>query len=171
MLGEGVEQLRVFVVFAVLGLALTSAYVFGSGVFRSRLAIIIFDSIFGVGSVCAVVAVNVAVNNGECRLFVFVGLIVGAIICIATCKTLLDKVSSALYNLFTTTSEDNIDEPHVPQQKNIDTDSSVGADSTDTGMHATDNAHTDVIAKTTRRMASSANKRRVRKRSRNRTVN
>ena len=75
MLGEGIQQLQVFVVFVVLGLALGCAYLFGIGLFRTRLAAIIFDAIFGAAAVYAVFAANLALNNGEFRLFVLIGVL------------------------------------------------------------------------------------------------
>lgn len=159
MLGEGIEQLRVFVVFAVLGLALMAVYLFGLGLFRSRLAIILFDGIFGVASIYAVFAVNLAVNNGEFRLFVFLGLAMGCVICAVTCKTLLDKASAALYNLCTKSTEDEANDAHVSQQKDIGLDSSGGNGSAVAGVHTADNSHSNVLAKSTRRKASKPNRR------------
>ncbi|MDE7454522.1 MAG: spore cortex biosynthesis protein YabQ [Clostridia bacterium] len=159
MLGKGIEQLYVFAVFVVFSLALCAVYLFGIGLFRSRLATLLFDVIFGVTSLCATVLLNLAVNNGEFRLFVFVAMALGAIICVATCKTLLDKVSSALYNLFTTKVEDSIDESHIPQKDQLDTNGSGGVDIVDTGVHTANIAHANVLAKPTRGKTSKPDRR------------
>lgn len=159
MLGEGIEQLQVFAVFAVLGLALTAVYLFFMGLFKSRLATIIFDAIYGAAAIYAVFITNLSINNGQFRLFIFVALALGAIIGVATCKTLLDKASSALYNLFTTKTEDDVDGLRVSQQKDIDTDSSGSSVGTGTGVHAADNALPDFVAKPTHRKTSKPNRR------------
>lgn len=164
-LGEGVQQFQVFVVFVVLGLALGAVYLFGIGLFRARLAAIIFDVVFGAASVYAVFAVNLAVNNGEFRLFVLIAIALGVFLSVLTCKTLLDKASSALYNLFTT-REDDLDDARISQQKNIHTNSSGGDSSSAFSLHAVDNSLSAVVPKPKRRASSSANKRAVRQRNR-----
>lgn len=158
MLGEGVQQFQVFVVFAVLGFALCSVYLFSMGLFRSRLAIVIFDCIFGASSVYAVFAANLAVNNGEFRIFVFVALAIGSVLSVAICKTLLDKASSALYNLFTT-KEDDYNAARVSQQKIVNTDNIGSSAGSDTDLHATGIPVADVVIQPQRRKASSANRR------------
>ena len=166
MLGEGIEQLYVFAVFSVLGLALCAVYVFSMGLLRNKLATVIFDCIFGAFGIYAVCAVNLAVNNGQFRIFVFLGLALGCIICVATCKTLLDKVSSALYNLFTSVSQEEDNGSRVSQQKISNTDSGGDNDSFAAGVHAVGNSHANDGVKSTRRNAKSANKAAVRQRSR-----
>ena len=165
MLGVGIQQLQVFVVFAVLGLALGAVYLFGMGLFRSRLAIIIFDSIFGSLAIYAVFTTNLYINNGEFRLFTFVALAFGCVLAVFTCKTLLDKASSALYNLFVI-REDNDDDALVSQQKNIDTNSSGDSAGAGTALHVADNTVADVVPKSKRSKASGANSRTVRQASR-----
>ena len=165
-LGEGVQQFQVFVVFAVLGFALTGVYLFGMGLFRSRLSVIIFDAVFGSASIYAVLAVNLAVNNGEFRLFIFIGIALGCAISVFTCKTLLDKASSALYNLFTTW-RDTLNDTHISQQKNSSTYSGGGGSSTSAGVYAAHNAVSNVVAKPKRGKSSKSN--RKTQRSKNRT--
>lgn len=165
MLGEGIQQFQVFVVFAVLGLALGCIYLFGMGLFRSRLAIVIFDCIFGLFAIYAVFATNLATNNGQFRLFVLIALALGVTISVVTCKTLLDKASSALYNLFTTKGDEK-DATRISQQKNIHTDSGGSSAGVASGMHVTDNIVADVVPKTKRSTSSSANRRAVRQASR-----
>ena len=101
MLGKGIEQLCVFAVFCVLGVGISALYVFGVGLTKTRLAAIIFDSIFGALTIFVVWWVNLQVNNGECRAFLFVALALGATITYFTCKRMLDKLSAMLYNMFT----------------------------------------------------------------------
>lgn len=159
MLGKGIEQLQAFAVFAVLGAALTAVYLFGWGLFRGKLAGIVFDAIFSAVALWLVFITNLNVNNGEFRLFVFLGLALGAIICVVTCKTLLDKVSSSLYNLFTASLEDKNDGTHILQQKDVDTVRSGDVSVADTGVYAVDNVDANGVDETTRRSNSSSNRR------------
>ncbi len=140
MLGEGIEQLYVFVVFVALGIVLTSVYVFFMAFTRAKLAAVIFDCVFGAVSLWLLWITNLNVNNGEFRFFVFLGVAVGAVICIATCKTLLDKASQALYNLFTAKLEDKVDGTHILQQKDVNTVRSGNADTVASGMYAAHDA-------------------------------
>ena len=165
MLGEGVQQFQVFVVFAVLGLALCSVYLFGMGLFRGRLATIIFDCIFGACSVYAVFATNLATNNGEFRLFIFIALAFGCILSVFTCKTLLDKVSSALYNLFTIV-EDEQDATLISQQSKVGINSGGGSAGAASDLYAANNVVADVGSQTKRGKAASGNRRAARKRGR-----
>ena len=145
MLGEGIEQLCVFVVFAALGLGLSAVYVFSVGLTRSRLSAIIFDCVFGAAAVFCVFITNLNVNNGEFRLFVFLGIAAGAVICLATCKTLLDKASQALYNLFTEKSGDKVDGTHILQQKNVNTVRSSDAGTVASGVYAANDADSNGV--------------------------
>ena len=147
MLGEGIEQLCVFAVFVVLGVTLAAVYIFGLGLFRSRLAGAIFDGIWGAASLYLTWRVNLGVNNGECRLYVFVALALGAVIAYFTCKSMLDKVSAVLYNLFTTRLMDKSDESNLLQENNLDTvrDGDIGA--TDTRLHSAGVTDTAVLSK------------------------
>ena len=132
MLGEGIEQLYVFVVFVVLGVVLAAVYVFCLGLFRSRLAGAICDCMWGAASLWLVWRTNLAVNNGECRLFVFIALAIGALIAYVTCKRMLDKASALLYNLFTTKLVDKADGSNLLQENNVNTvrDGDIGATDT-----------------------------------------
>ena len=151
MLGQGIEQLYVFVVFVVLGIALCSAYLFGLGLFRSKLFGTIFDCIWGAVSLWLVWRVNLDVNNGQCRLFVFIAIVVGATLAYVSCKSMLDKASGLLYNLFTTKLVDVSDGSNLLQKNNLDTvrDGDIGA--TDTRLHAVGVTDATVGAKQPRR--------------------
>lgn len=166
MLGKGIEQLQAFVVFAVLGLFLSAIYIFALGLLRGKLVGVIFDAIFGAVSLWLVFITNLNINNGEFRLFVFLGLAAGVIICVVTCKTLLDKASSALYNLFTVSSEDEEDGTHILQQKNVDTVRSGDAGTVDSGVYAAHDVNANGGDEKPRRANTGSNKRRVRQRSR-----
>ncbi|MCH5160225.1 MAG: hypothetical protein J1F66_05230 [Clostridiales bacterium] len=147
MLGEGIEQLYVFVVFVVLAVLLAAVYIFGLGLFRSRLAGTIFDCLWGVVSLWLVWRTNLSVNNGQCRLYLFIALAAGAVIAYFTCKSTLDKASALLYNLFTTKLVDKSDGSDILQKNNLDTvrDGDIGT--TDTRLHAVDTVDADVVAK------------------------
>ena len=146
MLGVGIEQLYVFVVFGVLGVGIASVYIFGAGLFRGRLAGTIFDCIWGAVSLWLVWSVNLSVNNGQCRLFVFIALALGAVIAFFTCKRMLDKASALLYNLFTTKLVDKSDGSNLLQENNLDTvrDGDIGG--TDTRLHSAGVSDPAVVA-------------------------
>ena len=136
MLGEGIEQLCVFAVFVALGVGFSALYIFGVGLTKPRLAAIIFDLIFGAVCLYVVWKVNLEVNNGECRAFLFVGLALGSALTFVTCKRTLDKLSAMLYNLFTTKRVDD-DGTHILQKINS---GDIRSGDTDTGiatLHAT----------------------------------
>lgn len=147
MLGEGIEQLYVAAVFAVLGVALSSVYLFGIGVFKSRVSGLIFDSIFGMVAIYLVWKVNLETNNGEFRLFVVLALAFGVVLTCFICKTALDKASLLLYNLFTTKVVDKDDGTHILQKVNGNTICFGSISSSDTGVHVTGNANADVSSK------------------------
>ena len=147
MLGEGIEQLYVFAVFVALGVAISAAYLFGLGLFRGRLSGAIFDCVWGAVSLWLAWRVNLDVNNGQCRLFLFVALFVGALVAYITCKSTLDKASALLYNLFTTKLVDNTDGENLLQENNLDTvrDGDIGG--TDTRLHSAGVTDAVVVAK------------------------
>ena len=153
MLGEGIEQLYVFAVFFALAVGLAAVYLFGLGLFRGRLAGTIFDCIWGAAALWLTWRVNLAVNNGQCRLYVFVALFAGATLACLTCKSMLDKASGMLYNLFTTKLVDNSDGSNLLQENNLNTvrDSDIG--SSDIGMHAVGKSHATVVTKRSRSRA------------------
>ena len=157
MLGEGLEQLYVFVVFVVLGLALAAVYLFGLGLFRSKLFGAIFDCIWGGASLWLVWRVNIAVNNGECRLFVFIALAFGATVAVITCKSMLDKASALLYNLFTTKLVDKSDGSDILQEDNFDTvrDGDIGG--ADTRLHSAGVSGATVVSKRASRRVKQQN--------------
>lgn len=160
MLGEGIEQLCVFVVFCALGVGFSALYIFGVGLTKSKIAAIVFDCIFGAGCIYVIWKTNLELNNGECRLFLFVGLLFGAIITYVTCKRTLDKLSAMLYNLFTTKFANVVDNGKTILQKVNSSDSDSG--DTDTGiagLHATGNADANGRTKRSRRRAGSQNRR------------
>lgn len=158
-LGEGVEQLAVFSVFCVLGAAFCSAYVFGYRLFKSKLPSVIFDAVFGAFFLYAVIAVNLAVNNGEFRLFVFVGLAVGAVISFLTVKSTLDKLGDALYNLFTEKLADKSDGKDIQQQKSGDSVHSGDSGFGSAALHAVGDADANGVAEPTRRKAKRLDRR------------
>lgn len=145
MLGEGVEQLCVFAVFAVTGVVLCACFVFCAGVFRTRLSACVSDAAVGLAALYAVWKINLELNNGEFRLYVFLGLAMGAVIAYFTCKRTLDKASALLYNWFTKlTADDN--GQNFSQKGNIDTvlRGDIGTDIA--GVHAVGNADAVVVA-------------------------
>ena len=150
MLGEGLEQLRVFAVFVVLGVGFCAVYIFFAGLIKSRLAGIIFDSIFGAVAIYVIWKTNLEVNNGECRLFIFIGLAFGSVISFVTCKRTLDKLSAMLYNLFTTKLVDKDGKTILQEMDSGD----IRSGDTGTGiapLHATGNVDADVVTKRSRR--------------------
>ena len=150
MLGEGLEQLCVFAVFVVLGVGFCAIYIFFAGLTKSRLAGVIFDSIFGAVAIYVVWKTNLEVNNGECRLFIFIGLVLGSVISFVTCKRTLDKLSAMLYNLFTTKLVDK-DGKTILQEMDSGV---IRSGDTGTGiapLHATGITDTMVVTKRTRR--------------------
>lgn len=164
LLGQGVEQLQAFVVFAVLGLALAAVYMFGLGLFRARLAGIVFDCVFGAVALWLVFITNLNVNNGEFRLFMFLGLSLGAIISVLTCKTLLDKLSSALYNLFTVNRENEDDGTDILQQKNVDNVRGGDAGAADTVVYAVNGSDANGVNEAPRRIFGRAHRKRKKRR-------
>lgn len=159
MLGEGIEQLYVFAVFAVLGVALSLSYLFGIGVFRTKVGGFIFDAIFGFVAIYLVWKVNLETNNGEFRLFIVVGLALGALTTCFTCKTALDKASTLLYNLFTTKVVNKDDRTLISQKVNGDTIGCGSISDSDAGVHAVGNSHSDVGIEGARRLSKQTNRR------------
>lgn len=150
-LGEGIEQLYVFVVFFAVGLFLAAIYLFALGLFKSKLSGFIFDAFFSAGALLLLWKCNLEVNNGEFRLFVFIGLFFGIAACYLTCKTLLDNASKALYNFFTTKLAEKDNGTHILQQKNIDNVRGGNARVAVAGMHAANHAHSDGVDEPTRK--------------------
>lgn len=101
MLGEGIQQLYVFLAFTATGALLALPYLFFEGLCKPRFAALLLDGGYGILSLFVLWKLNVQVNNGSFRWFVFLGAALGVTIVCATCKTTLDKLSSALYNLLT----------------------------------------------------------------------
>lgn len=96
-LGANISQLYVFLLFFVLGVAITAVYMLGFKLTeRSRVATLVFDSVYGCGCAVLVWYVNLVKNNGEARVFVFVGLVVGALMAV---KILKDVLFNAVYRL------------------------------------------------------------------------
>ena len=158
MLGEGIEQLCVFAVFVVVGVVLSALYLFAVGLTKPRLAAIIFDCIFGATALFVIWKVNLEVNNGECRAFLFVALTLGCVTTFVTSKSTLDKLSAMLYNLFTTKLAER-NGTDILQENNS---SDIRSGDTGTGiasLHATGNADADVVAKRSRRRARKTNRR------------
>ena len=157
MLGEGIEQLCVFAVFCVLGVGFCAIYLFALGLTRTRLAAIVFDTIFAACCLYVTWRVNLDVNNGECRAFIFVGLAVGCVITYITCKHTLDKLSSMLYNLFTTKLVNKNDGKDILQEINSSNIRSGSDDSSVTAVHAFGDTDTAVVTKRSRRRIGKAN--------------
>ena len=164
MLGEGIEQLGVFAVFFALGVGLSALYIFGVGLTKPKLAAIIFDCIFGSGCLYVIWKVNLEVNNGECRAFLFVALALGSATSYFTCKRMLDKLSAMLYNLFTKVNDDGKDILQEVDSSNVrsgNTGSGVAS------LHATGNADAMVVAKRSRRRSGKGNRKGKARRGRN----
>ena len=159
MLGVGIEQLYVFVVFAVLGVALAAVYIFGVGLFRGRVAGAIFDCVWGGVALWLVWRVNLDVNNGQCRLYLFIALLVGALVAYITCKSMLDKASALLYNLFTTKLVDKTDGSDLLQENNLDTVRNGDIGGTDTRLHASGVVDSTVGSVPSRRRVKRAHRR------------
>lgn len=155
MLGEGIEQLCVFAVFFALGVGFCALYIFGVGLTKPKLAAIIFDCIFGAVAIYVIWKVNLEINNGECRAFLFVGLALGCVTSFFTCRSTLDKLSAMLYNLFTTKLVDD-DGTHILQEINSDV---IHSGDTGTGiapLHATGRSGSAVIRKRPHRKVRTA---------------
>lgn len=144
-LGVGVEQLYIFAVFLVLGVTFCAIYIFGCGIFRAKVAYMVFDCTFGAVAVYAVWKVNLEVNNGEFRLYMLLALALGCVVTYFMCKSTLDKLSSLLYNLFTTLRDDS-DGTDFSKQEIVNTDSGSHLGGGSTGMHVVGNTHPNVIA-------------------------
>lgn len=136
MLGEGIQQLYVFLAFWALGVILTVLYLFVVGLLKGRVLTLLFDVCYGVFAVYSVWKLNLQCNNGNFRFFVFVALLLGAIIVSLTCKTTLDKLSCALYNLFTSKKVGKEDERTVLQKEHIDIVGSGGSSADTATVHS-----------------------------------
>ena len=80
---------------------------FINGFVKTQLARVIFDTIFSIAMVPCFLKANIHFNNGEFRLFVFVALALGVATSYFCFRSTLDKLSTKLYNLFTTKKVDN----------------------------------------------------------------
>lgn len=98
-LGKGIEQLYVFVTDVAFGVIATSLYIIANNFAQKRWQVIVTDCICAVIFAVIFELFNLHCNNGEVRLFVFLGVGVGILLA-TCCKRTLDKVSSTLYNLF-----------------------------------------------------------------------
>lgn len=137
-LGEGTHQLGVFVVFVCVGVVQAAVYIFANEFFKGKWSVL-WDSLFGVQFVFCVWAVNVQVNCGKFRGFVFVALAVGTIIAVATCKSVLDRTAKLLYNL--ATSQKVANNEIILQKGHVNFDS-CGNNSVDIPvLHVADNAN------------------------------
>lgn len=163
-LGKGIEQLQVFAVFFALGVGLSLVYIFGVGLTKQKISAIVFDGIFGATAVYLLWKVNLECNNGEFRVFTFVGLIVGCVATYFTCKRALDKLSSMLYNLFTTELAENNDGKDLLQKVDGNPIRRGNTDTGIAGLSATHKSRSNVRAKRAGRNASNANRRRSRTR-------
>ena len=150
-LGEGVEQLYVFAVFFALGVGFSLIYIFGVGITKSKLAAIVYDSVFGAGAIFVTWKTNLEINNGEFRAFIFIGLALGCVITYLTCKRTLDKLSAMLYNLFTTKFVDKGNGTDILQKVNIDNIRGGNAGAGAAGLHAVSDTDSMVVTKSTRR--------------------
>jgi len=101
MLGEGIAQLYAFLALFCVGALVALPYIFACGFLRTKLAAAIFDALYGAGALFVMWKTNLALNNGECRFFVFLGFFGGAVLAAILCKSTLDKFSASLYNLIT----------------------------------------------------------------------
>lgn len=155
MLGKGIEQLYVFAVFWALGVGLSLIYIFAVGLTKSKLAATVFDGIFGAVAIYLTWKVNLEINNGEFRLFIFVGLILGCVVTYFTCKSTLDKLSALLYNLLTIKIVEQSDGKDLSQKVDGNRVRGGNAGTGVAGLHATGNADTVVLTKSTRRRTKS----------------
>lgn len=139
-LGEGIQQLYVFLAFVALGVISSVVYLFATAFFKGKLASAIFDALFGVSFVFALWKLNVRANNGEFRLFVFVALFFGIFIATVTCKSTLDKAAAVVYNL--TTSHKAAKNGKTVLQKELGNIDDSGADGAGvSALYAADNSH------------------------------
>lgn len=119
MLGASIFQLYAFLAFAAFGALCAMVYTFVSGLTKSKLGAVITDAVFGALFIFLLWKLNLKINNGECRLYVFIGIILGAAIAVVTSKHTLDKWSLALYNLTTSKKAVKKDGKTVLQKENI----------------------------------------------------
>ena len=138
MLGAGAEQIYVFAVFFALGVGISAFYMFFLGLTKSKLAAIIFDSLFGAAAIYVTWKVNLEVNNGEFRAFLFVAIAAGCVTAYLTCKRTLDKLSAMLYNLFTEKLVDKTDGKNILQKINGNTVHSGNTGGSTASLRATD---------------------------------
>lgn len=108
---------------------------------QGRLPTLIADILFSLLAFPLLFWLNLHFNNGACRWYVFVAMVGGWLLPIYLCKSMLDKLRVALYNLFTTIKVDKVDGTHFLQQKIIRSvrGSNVGADSA--SLHVANFAH------------------------------
>lgn len=142
ILGEGIEQFYVFCAFFAFGALLALPYLFALGLMKNKVISIIFDAVYCTATVFLLWKFNLQTNNGECRAFVFLAFFAGIATSCATCKSMLDKLSFRLYNLFTLKRKVSADDGKTVLQK---TDGNIG-DSNDgsvdiSAVHAVDNSH------------------------------
>lgn len=160
-LGEGAHQLGVFVVFACIGVVQAAAYVFASGFFKGKWCVL-WDLLFGAQFTFCVWIVNVQVNCGKFRAFVFVALAVGAIIAVATCKSTLDRTAKLLYNL--ATSQKVANNEIILQKGHVNFDSCGNNSANIPVLHVADNANAANQPKTKiRKIASNGGSRQKRR--------
>ena len=82
-LGEGVQQFYVFCAFVALGTLIALPYLFVVGLPKNKMLSLLWDVLYGLATVFALWKFNLAVNNGEFRLFVFAAFLSGiAIFCL-----------------------------------------------------------------------------------------
>ena len=140
LLGEGVGQLRVFLLFLAVGAIVGLLYTFGEKMTKSTLSAVIFDLLFGVLSATAVFWLNIVYNNGQVRAYVFVALSVGCKIAYFICNKPLDKLCKVLYNRLTSKNERQDNGTTVLQKINFDFDGGGNFVGTDSSLHPVDNA-------------------------------
>ncbi len=158
-LGAGVEQLYVFAVFWALGIGLSLIFLFFEGLLQTRFAACIFDVLFGAFAIWVIWKVNLDVNNGEVRTFLYIALVLGCATTVLTCKTTLDKLSAMLYTWLTKGLAAQ-HEQNFLQKINVDSIRSGNADTGIAGVHAVGNADADEFAQTAGRKAERNDRRR-----------
>ncbi len=94
-------DLLVALAFVALGVLCSAVYIVALGFAKSKVAVVVLDVVSALLLVATVWATNLFVNNGQFRLFVVVAFAIGVQLNVTISKRTLDKLSKALYNLFT----------------------------------------------------------------------
>lgn len=100
-------QLLIFLMYIFFGMVVSLFYHIVVSIFsmlpikHKKFATIIADTVAGLSITAFLWYVNFRYNDGQFRLYILLGLIIGVILYVKILKSLVDKGANSLYNLFT----------------------------------------------------------------------